>query len=449
MSLTSDALKKLQQSGAFPTDAARPAQERPPVSASPEPSESLLPELDQNLDPLPEDEQIASEDELEEAWRELAALVEAHDAQWEIQQVLERDDAWDGVPELPAASEIVDDAEQPLEPPPHELNSDRQILPLSDQDTHATDDTIEGRPLPEQAMIDREQLADAGFEPVLTSLDDPTDWDSAPESTPIIAAAEDGIHSTTEPDSFDRLPDTEGPDMDTDTDPAAESAAEAGPVAGATTFAPRLEQLRSSSACRAEVSDIIDRLAELNPTGPVQVLLLTSVADSPRNADALGLMACEYVARGEKVLLVDGDLAQQQLTRACGQLGEPGLCDVLSGSCPWDQAVRQAPIVNVGLVPCGDDVLGISREPALLSESSLRDAVQCWLQCFDRVLIDAGACNSALLESLGRCSEVTVLLVPCESDTSPGLSEASAHLSQVVTNLIGCLLTDFPRTAAS
>jgi hypothetical protein len=97
-------------------------------------------------------------------------------------------------------------------------------------------------------------------------------------------------------------------------------------------------------------------------------------------------------------------------------------------------------------VPCGDDVLGVSREPALLSESSLTQALHHWQDKFEHILIDAGTCGSMLLAPLARRSQTAVLLVPFQLHDVEPIARASERLATASSHVAGCLLTGFPVT---
>jgi hypothetical protein len=203
---------------------------------------------------------------------------------------------------------------------------------------------------------------------------------------------------------------------------------------------------RSSTACQIAVRDFLAQLAAHTVPELPQVVLLTSVGATPRGAEAVELIAHEFYRRGEKVLVVDANLGEQRLTRIHESLGCPGVCDILAGCCDAAGTVRTTHTPGIQLVPSGDDVLGISREPALLSENSLIQALHAWQSEFDRILIDGGSSDGALLEALGRNCQVTVLVVPFGPTETTRIRQAAMQLAEYKARLAGCLLTDFPAT---
>jgi hypothetical protein len=91
--------------------------------------------------------------------------------------------------------------------------------------------------------------------------------------------------------------------------------------------------------------------------------------------------------------------------------------------------------------------LGISREPALISENSLHQALGDWQVDFNRILIDGGSSDGALTATLSRCCQATVLLVPYGQLEAAQLRQTTRQLTEYDAQLVGCLLADFPGNA--
>lgn len=124
----------------------------------------------------------------------------------------------------------------------------------------------------------------------------------------------------------------------------------------------------------------------LGAGGDAKVLVITSAL--PGEGKTLTAVNCATVLaqQGSRVLLVDADLRRSSLHRSLQVRREPGLGDVLSGSCAaGDAAVEVAAIPRLSLVSAGRQM----EYPAeALASREMTAALQTWREKYDRVVID-------------------------------------------------------------
>jgi MinD-like ATPase involved in chromosome partitioning or flagellar assembly len=173
-------------------------------------------------------------------------------------------------------------------------------------------------------------------------------------------------------------------------------------------------------------------------------LLVCSPRSTPRTADIVAHLALALAWMNEEILVIDANLGEQTLTRHFDAVGEPGLCDVLTGHQDAWQAVRPTSQTRLSLLASGDDVHGISRVRHELNPEVLSQLLLAWQRHFHRVLIDVGEVDAALAEPLGRASETILLVVPHPQPNENVLRDTATTLARWKTHVLGCVLTDVP-----
>ena len=221
------------------------------------------------------------------------------------------------------------------------------------------------------------------------------------------------------------------------------------------TGAPVLGSLRAPAAARP------GRLAALtgragNPDGDVEQLrttfqhlrlhegyrtvVLTSPVDG-RAGSATALELGRALSRaGTRVLLVDADLQDAELTRACDRAGAPGLSSVLSEGVPWQLAVVEhgdppVTVLGAGPPPWNPDLV----LEASSTESVLRRAAR----RYDVIVVSAPpVLRVADTLLLSRIGDGVVLVADRRRTSRDDLSEGFAALDVAGARVLGVVLRD-------
>ena len=82
-------------------------------------------------------------------------------------------------------------------------------------------------------------------------------------------------------------------------------------------------------------------------------IMITSARPDDGKSMVSSNFAVTLAQTGARVLLVDADLRRGVLHRHFATGGNPGLAEVLSGQCAWNDAILRTRISNLDLVPCG------------------------------------------------------------------------------------------------
>jgi Mrp family chromosome partitioning ATPase len=116
------------------------------------------------------------------------------------------------------------------------------------------------------------------------------------------------------------------------------------------------------------------------------------------------------MARGQqqKVVLVEGDLHRPTLATLFGAPSDPGLVDVLMGTCSLDEALVEIPGQALFLLPAGPPVMPSTE---LFASSMMQRALRELQGRFSRIIIDAPPATTAETYSLARLADRVLLVV--------------------------------------
>jgi capsular exopolysaccharide synthesis family protein len=171
----------------------------------------------------------------------------------------------------------------------------------------------------------------------------------------------------------------------------------------------------------------------------------TLLVASGQPGDGKTSVACNlaeaFVAKYERVLLIDGNLRQPSLHLAVpsdGAQGPPGLTDVLIGASSYMEAVRSSGREGLDLIYAGSPM---SNPAELLASHRMKELIESVAKDYDRVIIDT---PPVLLVSdvkmLARLADAT-LLVFNAATTKRGAAERTIfELQDVGANVVGCVL---------
>ncbi len=181
------------------------------------------------------------------------------------------------------------------------------------------------------------------------------------------------------------------------------------------------------------------RILHADPTSPVNVVMLTSAGrgeGKTLTAGNLGLtMAQEWQRR---VCIVDADLRYPQMHRLFGLPDGPGLCDVLAGHAPLEDALVTLEEHDLTILPAGH----VPAHPAeLLGTSAMRRTIEALRHRFDRVVIDtAPAAPLADVSILAPLVDRVLIVVRAGRTTKPAIHEAVSAID--AGKLLGFVLNE-------
>jgi capsular exopolysaccharide synthesis family protein len=185
----------------------------------------------------------------------------------------------------------------------------------------------------------------------------------------------------------------------------------------------------------------IDLSAE---TGPKTLLVASGNAGDGRTSLACNL-AEAFVAKHERVLLIDANLRQPRLhlvfpRGVSGETGErrPGLTSLLMGQCQIKEGIHPSAIAGLQLIYAGPP----TANPAdLLAGRPMKELIERVSQHYDRVIIDS---PPVLLVSdakmLARLADATLLVVNAGATRRGAAQRTASELQEVGANVIGCVL---------
>lgn len=117
-----------------------------------------------------------------------------------------------------------------------------------------------------------------------------------------------------------------------------------------------------------------------------QVILVTSAMPQEGKTMIAANLAMSFASKGEKTILVDGDLRRGRLHRVFGATNKPGLSDVLSKYNTIADACRPTGNENLTLMTCGKH---LNWAAELLDSSNFAKIVQELRSSYQRIIIDS------------------------------------------------------------
>jgi Mrp family chromosome partitioning ATPase len=181
--------------------------------------------------------------------------------------------------------------------------------------------------------------------------------------------------------------------------------------------------------------------AECARSGLKSVLLL-GVADESELAQTTASLAAVMTQPG-RVLLVDGDLRDQRLTKALRQTATPGLASAFDEDCLV--GVPAVPTTTPGLdfMPSGQLRRSIRREDSQLLANFLREIVP----PYDTVLIDGGSLPAMVAELLAEVCDATCPVVQLGRTEANDANGVIRQVRDLGGHVLGCIATNAPPSA--
>jgi capsular exopolysaccharide synthesis family protein len=181
---------------------------------------------------------------------------------------------------------------------------------------------------------------------------------------------------------------------------------------------------------------------DVSPTGLKTIVMTSPLSGDGKTTSAVNL-AVTLSRRGQRVLLIDGDLRRGVINRIFGASRSPGLADVLDGSAEIEDAIRGVELGRSGVLhylPTGSLP---SHPAALLDSAKLTSTLARLQEMYDTVIIDSPPINIVTDAALLAAHADGVLVVARSGVTaSQALSFAMEQLRHVRAPVLGAVLND-------
>jgi len=178
-----------------------------------------------------------------------------------------------------------------------------------------------------------------------------------------------------------------------------------------------------------------------NAEAPPKVLLITSPLPREGKSTTSVNSAVVFAQKGQRVLLVDGDMRRGDIHRLLNIVPNGGLSAALTGE-PMEPFYRRHPdLPNLTVLPAGNRP---PKVPDLLDSPRMRELVSSWREGFDQVIIDAppviGLSDAVILATM---SDLVVLVLRAQQSRRQDLLRAQEILASVDANVAGAIINDF------
>lgn len=168
------------------------------------------------------------------------------------------------------------------------------------------------------------------------------------------------------------------------------------------------------------------------------LLITSSHVGEGKTTSAISLAYAVSRFAHMNVLLIDGNATAPELHRVFGTDVAPGLSDIVLYEASVDELIRPTGMVNVSLLPFGND---ISSSLALYRSSAFKSTMQALKSRFDLLILD----GPSLLESsdatlVARHLDGVLLVLACEETTWAVAQHVQDKVESVGAKLIGTVL---------
>jgi Mrp family chromosome partitioning ATPase len=181
--------------------------------------------------------------------------------------------------------------------------------------------------------------------------------------------------------------------------------------------------------------------AECEPLGLRSVLLI-GIGDESELADVAASLAAA-LSREARVLLVDGDLRDQRLTKAWRHTATPGLARALDEDRTAIIPVVPTTTAEFDFLPAGQPRRSIRRDDAKLLGDSLREfAVE-----YKTILIDGGCLPAMPTELLAEVSDATFVVIQLGQTETDDVKAVVRQVRELGGRVLGCIATNAPPAA--
>lgn len=177
----------------------------------------------------------------------------------------------------------------------------------------------------------------------------------------------------------------------------------------------------------------------MNTTQARIIALTSALPDEGKTTTAICL-ARSMALSGDRVLLIDGDLRRQGVSRFLrGEAGRPGLMDVLSGSAPLEAALVVDPATGLNILPLAQSS---NEAPEMLTGDEMDRMLATAREMFDAIIIDtAPVLPIADARLMLRKADASVFVVRWRKTPEAALRSALRLLPDDRVQLAGVALT--------
>ena len=171
-------------------------------------------------------------------------------------------------------------------------------------------------------------------------------------------------------------------------------------------------------------------------------LLMVSPLQTGRIADTLAHLSFMLERDGRNIIMIDANLAEQGLTRRFDSIGQPGICDLITGAKQPHEVIRPTSIPGIQFIPCGDDITGISRTANSTTPQAVSEIVQALSEENFHLLCDVGSLDSTLALPFCTVFEAVLCVVSMRDLEITRLREAVKLLREYEIPVLGTVTTD-------
>lgn len=208
---------------------------------------------------------------------------------------------------------------------------------------------------------------------------------------------------------------------------------------------PRLRALAARRADPEEGAQVLEsfRLMRMNIRQALSdrssvALTVSSAAAGDGKSLVASNLAVSFAQAGHRVLLVDGDIRRGSLHAAFGTPQRPGLADLLEGTAPREEALRETQHANITLLPCGTRS---RRAPELLASAAMVELLAELRGTYDVVIVDSPPLSAGIDASALGLATGTLVFVVRAGRTDMGMAQAKlADLDRLPIFVPGAVL---------
>ena len=167
-------------------------------------------------------------------------------------------------------------------------------------------------------------------------------------------------------------------------------------------------------------------LRVMSSTGMTSVVVTSAAQGEGKTMTCANLAMCCARLHDTRVLLVDGDIRSQGLTRALGSPSGPGLAEALTGDCAPEQAVLSTDLPNLYLMSSGTP----SVPPAeLFAGQRWRELISWCNDSFKLIIVDSPpVLNLSDVELISAACDGIVAVVRAQHTSRESLRKAVGQL---------------------
>jgi Mrp family chromosome partitioning ATPase len=193
---------------------------------------------------------------------------------------------------------------------------------------------------------------------------------------------------------------------------------------------------------KSTADQAIDKLAhaivERFPPGDPTVLLFVGSEPNRHIDQTCARVASALAKQGlGRILLLDSDTEEHELSNASGVSGQPGLTDVVNDSATWESTIYGRSVTGLDFLPSGT---GVFRDSD--SSDRLRQVVAEMKREYQFICIAAGDSRTPSARIWNDICDGSYLLVSMKNSNQTIAKSAVTEMQSSGARLLGCVVTD-------